>query len=304
MRRKVSKIGSSTLMVSLPAKWVKANHINKGDEVEIIEEGSKLEIVSNKSRPNKDKIILDVNDFGTYTLRCLAAMYRKGYDEIEIRFTEPGIIKKIQEYVTYLIGFEIVKQGKNFCIVRSISDGLEMEFDSVLRRTFLLLLSMAEDSLGIIKKGNIEALNDIYYLEETNNKFTTFCRRLLIKNSHNNCKEVPSIYYVVEELEKIADEYKYLCYYLTKRNDKSKISDETLKVYQEVNKLLRLFYESYYKFDINKSLEISRKRKKIIKDIYTKFDDESKKEIRILHHLINITQMTANMSTVYLVAKI
>lgn len=304
MKRKVCQVGPATLYVSLPSKWAKANNIKKGDEVEVAEEGSELNVSVGKLKPRERKTILDITNLGTYSMRCLAAIYRKGYDEVEIKSSKPGFIKEVQNLVRDLIGFEIVKQGKNYCIIRSISTELEGEFDSVLRRTFLLLLSMAEDSLGIIRKGNLEALNDIYHLEETNNKFTTFCRRLLLRRGSEKGENTSLIYFIVEELEKIADEYKYLCYYLANTKDRTRPSRETLEIYAKVSGMLRDFYNLFYEFDLKKSLELSEQRKAIIKEGYNIFDRSTKKDARILYHLLNITQMTANMSTVYLVTKL
>ncbi|MBT5043325.1 AbrB/MazE/SpoVT family DNA-binding domain-containing protein, partial [Candidatus Woesearchaeota archaeon] len=48
VKRKVSLIGPSTLMVSLPSKWVKAFGIKKGDEIEITENGSNLLLESQR----------------------------------------------------------------------------------------------------------------------------------------------------------------------------------------------------------------------------------------------------------------
>ena len=35
MKRKVNKVGPTTLSITLPSKWVKENNIKKGDELEL-----------------------------------------------------------------------------------------------------------------------------------------------------------------------------------------------------------------------------------------------------------------------------
>ena len=44
MKRKVAQIGPATLMVSLPSKWVKRNKVKKGQEVDVIEDNTKLTV--------------------------------------------------------------------------------------------------------------------------------------------------------------------------------------------------------------------------------------------------------------------
>ena len=43
MKRKVVKQGKSTLMISLPSKWVKDNNINRGDEIDLQIDAIKLQ---------------------------------------------------------------------------------------------------------------------------------------------------------------------------------------------------------------------------------------------------------------------
>ena len=64
----------------------------------------------------------------------------------------------------------------------------------------------------------IEETFNIAFLEEANNRFTTTCRRLLNKKGYKEYKKLGPLYYMIEELENIADQYKYLCKCLGNRN--------------------------------------------------------------------------------------
>ena len=44
MKRKLVRLGGNTLMVSMPAKWVKMHSLSKGDEVYIEQDGEMLAI--------------------------------------------------------------------------------------------------------------------------------------------------------------------------------------------------------------------------------------------------------------------
>ena len=43
MKRKVIKLGRATLVASLPSRWVNANNIEPGDEIDLEERGKNLE---------------------------------------------------------------------------------------------------------------------------------------------------------------------------------------------------------------------------------------------------------------------
>ena len=55
MRRKVIKQGPSTLMVSLPSKWVKNKNIKRGDEINLFEQGEDI-IISLEKKEQFQKI--------------------------------------------------------------------------------------------------------------------------------------------------------------------------------------------------------------------------------------------------------
>ena len=53
MKRKAIQLASQTIVVSLPAKWVRQQGIKKGDEIDVEERGKEL-VIGNKM-PNKKK---------------------------------------------------------------------------------------------------------------------------------------------------------------------------------------------------------------------------------------------------------
>ena len=50
MERSLVKHGESTLMVSVPAAWVKRHHLDKGDAVDTLDEGECLVILKKAVR--------------------------------------------------------------------------------------------------------------------------------------------------------------------------------------------------------------------------------------------------------------
>ena len=213
MKRKLVKQGAATMMVSLPAKWIKTFNLRKGDEINLDEQGRDLLISASKTPEIEKKQLSLLGKQPNRTVRrYIGTSYKKGYDEIIVKFDSPNTIQTIEKFIPDLLGFEIVEQKENSCIIKNVASALENQFDSMLRRTFLILLSIGEDSLKAAKKSNFEYLKKINRLDKNINKFTDVCKRLLIKNNVK-FKESYFYYAVSAYLELIGNEYKYIADY-------------------------------------------------------------------------------------------
>ncbi|MBU4502331.1 MAG: AbrB/MazE/SpoVT family DNA-binding domain-containing protein, partial [Nanoarchaeota archaeon] len=87
MKRKVIQMAGKTMLVSLPAPWVKKFGIKKGDELEL-EEGNQNIIISTKKDYSASKIKIDISDLDTQVIKwTLSAIHKSGYDEVEIIYS-------------------------------------------------------------------------------------------------------------------------------------------------------------------------------------------------------------------------
>ena len=291
IRRSVIQIANSTQLISLPRKWSQKHGVKKGDQLEIEENGNSITISTEKSF-DIEKVELNITGLGVMTQRFVHALYKKGVDEIKLIFDHPQLIESVQNALgKESVGFEITEQGQNYCVIKHVSGELQ-EFESVLRRAFLILLSMAEESLKALQDKNFSAFKSISMLEEANNRFTTSCRRFINKVGYTSPRKIGPLYYIIEDLENIADEYKYLCNYLSGLKDKRvTIGKETIKIYEKTNAMLKSFYELFYKFDKNKLVLIGEQRKEVVIEAYTLFEKSKNPVDRIiLHHLLVIIQ--------------
>lgn len=294
MRRRVIQIADSTQLVSLPRKWAQAHGIKKGDELEVAEQGNRV-IVSVDKTPQTESIEIDLSNLELMSKRIVAALYKAGYDEIKLKFSKPQELRNVQEVIKdSCIGFEIVEQGNQYIVARKISDAINDEFDSVLRRCFLFLISLTKDGLTAIKKDDVDALNNIILMDSNLNKFSDFCRRILNKQGHPKYKRIAPVYYIVEELEKIGDEYKEI--HLLAVSHKIKPTKELLKVYEDLNSFLELFYETFYKFSLIKINELSVRKKSINEQISAILEKKDIKNMPAIHRLTNIADKIFNMN--------
>ena len=268
MRRKVIQIAGSTQLVSLPRQWAKKHNIQKGQEIEVHEEGNRV-IITSSTEPIIDVAELDISDLGDMTARCIHALYKRGADELKITFREPSYIRKVQDAIgKESVGFEILEQKDNHCTIKYVSGNLE-EFDSILRRTFLLLLNMADQTYENLKDEKFDALQTTAFLEEANNRFTTICRRYLNKTNNDFQGKVGPMYYIVEELEKVADQYKCLCQHFSKLKGKNVVLDNhAMNMFGSANDMLRDYYELFYKFDANRLRKMKQQRNKTVDEAH------------------------------------
>lgn len=276
MRRKVIQIAESTQLVSLPRKWALRYGVKKGDELEIEEQGNQLVISTGKGTElKKTEINLDGLD-RTSILYYIQSSYRIGYDELHITFTHPStqhhrlktktnVISVIHKQANRLIGYEVIQQKDNFCIVKDISKSSIDEFDTVLKRIFLLLKDIGEDMVEGCKTNNNSLLETIEEKHDSVTKFISYCLRLLNKYGHPRAQKTCTYYHIIANLDKIVDVFKYGARNMLKH--KYKLKKGTKDILDALNKSIHLYGDMFFNFDNKKIAELYRNRDLIVKKI-------------------------------------
>jgi phosphate uptake regulator len=250
MKRKVVQQGPSTLMVSLPAKWAQKHGIGKGESLEVAEVGNDL-LISSGKEPDAKPAMLDTKGMGIGQIRqYLHELYQSGYDEIRVSIADPSSAADIQEYASMvLIGYEVVDQQENSITIRSISRSIEDEFDPILRRAFHVTKQLGLNSLAIIREQQYQRLGEVMVLEDTNDKLTNFCLRVLVKRGYKVPAKTGYMFCLVWLLEKLADEHKYIGEYIGKAKSIA-IDSSVLALYDKVNSLYDAFYRLFYEYSL------------------------------------------------------
>ena len=247
MKRKIVQQGPTTLMASLPIKWVRKYGLSKGDEVDVKELGNKLVISTEKVESGaKTEIELDsINK--SYIWRVLQPLYSLGYDEIKVNFESIKTLDIIQEMViTSLIGFEIVDQSISHCTIKSVSTEMNERFDSILRKIFLNLIYSSEIVLAYLERG--ENLDLIINLEVMNNRHSMFLKRVLTKNGYEDPKKTYFVYLLINYLEKTQNEYQYFAISEAKKQDYKRLK-ALIPIYKRVHEQIKGVYEVFYSYD-------------------------------------------------------
>lgn len=289
MKRKVIQIADKTLVLSLPTDWVKEWGLKKGEELDVVSSGPRL-IVSTAEPRLLKKGVVDVSSASERALRwLLSSLHKKGYDEIEI-VAKPSQHALIDQLLKDLfMGFAVVHRSGNSCVIRSLAKELDDQLQVIVRRAFLVTLSLADQSLELIKQKKFSELQGLLELEKQNNQLTNFCERILNKRGLDEPVKSNFLYVIMWNLEKIADEYKYLCEYLAVQQ---KISKSAVDLFNRVNILLRKYYELFYKFDVAGLSNLSDEYKLLCSEL----EGALKNDAVVLSHLLHIVLKSADFS--------
>ncbi len=260
MRRKVIQLAGKTFVISLPKKWAESFNIKKGDELELEEKGPELLIKTKKSISGRTRGFKLEKTPRKIVELFIKAAYKAGYDEIKLSFEEEtlndlknnrrvNIFEVVNEEVNKLIGFEVVSQTKKHIIIREVTSPSEKEFESILRRIFLLILELGEESLHSIQNLKLTRIN---LKKELVDKFIHYCTRLLSKKGYSDYERTVLLHNILSELYKIGDTYNFATLEFLKNAQRSKIkkvSEKALSILSQINKLVRLTYEIFYSYN-------------------------------------------------------
>jgi phosphate uptake regulator len=280
MRRKLIKHGESSLTVALPISWIKENGLVKGEEVEIENHSGKL-VISTKAHYEKKKIDLDITNSKIMLKRIIGAGFKSGYDEIIINFSSHDELKQIQKLVReQFSGFEIINQSKSSITIKNLSEANFQEFPNVLRRFFLVLNQISEETAQAIEKDDFEWMKNITLLKIESDKFADYLRRAINMGFQTTLKRTPPLYTIIEQLEKTADRYTDLCEYIL--TNEIKINKNLKNFINELFVFEQLFYSLFYKFDLKKINGFGIKKLELQETLEKIELNSTKKEIKII----------------------
>ncbi|MEM1542037.1 MAG: phosphate uptake regulator PhoU [Ignisphaera sp.] len=173
--RRVQKFGKSTLMISLPAEWVKFVNLKPSDMVrlESKEDGSLIiipqSILEQKAKGKEVRLIVSQTTPEDILLRSLYASYIAGYDRIIVENSEgilsPSHMQAIRSLVRLLIGSEIVDQTPGRVAIQIFVDINRYSLDALVSRVISTLKNMFNFLTLSIKNSSVDHLKEITELE-------------------------------------------------------------------------------------------------------------------------------------------
>src|SRR3989344_3245814 len=298
MKRKVIQLANSTAVISLPSKWVKKYGVKKGDEIEVGEEESRLIVTAEQTgSPKKQEIEVDMAGMAPRALMwTLVGLYRAGYDRIRILYDDTIQFEQIHLYVGNLLeGFQLTEEGKGYCVVESVSKGMEADFLPLFRKTLRLVSAMGQSSLEAIRNNDLQQLKEVLVLEDTNNRLSILCERMLTKGACGP-SNVKSYFFVMAwHSQKMCNLYRDLCRYLVEKQ-KLKLSKKLFELYAYTNQVVQSYEEQYNHTEISRLVELFTETRRRAMDVDIAV--YSKEEQRVVFYLLSILHRVSDISTV------
>jgi phosphate uptake regulator len=318
MRRKIIKQGHNTLTITLPTEWTKKLNLAAGKEVELTERENGIFISAEKGDGETRKAEINLDNFDIPTIwKYFMAVYREGYDEIMVKFNpnlrmespykffnhhkldikygkesqKKTVMEFLHELVNRFTGFEIMDYGKDFVMIRDISEPTYKEFENSLRRIFLLIQQMAEETETAINEKNTKILSHIHDVDINLDKFHDYCIRVLNKKGTSGTRKISLLFSTLYLIELIGDEFKNISHHLLYDFSAANLKNLS-EIAETIKKQISLYYDLYYKFDSEKIKELSlmdRERYFNVLKMYKKLKTEDEKEI--FHHFRMIAKM-------------
>jgi phosphate uptake regulator len=292
VKRKVIQLGKNSLLVSLPSSWVKKHGVTKGAEVALEEKDSTL-VLQPPSAQTRLRTSIDVTNLAPIVKRALGALYKKGYDEFTVHFSDHEELELAHEVIREeFIGFEVVQHGKNHLVVREISQPHADQFDAVLRRQFLVIKDYAQDAASALADKDHPWLKRLVLRDKDVNKLADFCRRLINKNQ--GTKLSTGLYFIVEQLEKISDRYRDICKHAAEK--KLAPGNPLLAAYKDIAQYLDDFYRCFYQFSLPAVSAFVKKHAELVASLERASGHASREEQRVFFWLEDIADKLHDMN--------
>ncbi len=182
IQRKLVQHGQSTLMLSLPRKWLFQNNLEKGDTINIIESNNAL-ILNGSAKYEKKEITISITSTLESSIRAiLKNLYRLGFSKIHINISHQDMVQTIEKEVKdNLIGFEVMSSNSKLCIIENILEPSKTQLSNIESKIFLNI----ELLLNSI---NVNSYPNIQNVEAQIQSFESFCRRVLYQEKTDVAK--------------------------------------------------------------------------------------------------------------------
>ncbi len=279
MQRKVIQQGPSSLMLSIPSKWVKINNIKKGDYLTVELANNQLIILA-KDQEEEKKVSLYFKKKEEYLDRMIMTKYRDGFNEIIVKYDDPEIIELIRETLRYCLGFEIIDQTASSCTIRNISEGSDQDYPATFRRLFQIMLTIANSCWEYVEKNDEKCIKTAVDLRETLTKLQQFCLRLINKQNTYSVQQKSLEFLYVWELGAFGKMWSSLA--KKELGKKPKLSANDKQFLKDIINFTHEFYKLYYNRD-PKIMHALKEKLYALRERSNTLLDESKNRIMMFY---------------------
>jgi phosphate uptake regulator len=286
-KRSLVQQGTSTLMVSLPAPWIKTNNLEKGSEVTINPLNNDL-LVSAKTNNYKSETNVTISGTESSIRTIITNTYRVGFDRIHVTYSNKEDLQILEDVVkTKLIGFEVVSRGKNRCIVENITEPSDEKFSDILNKILFNINELF--AITSLRLSGTEPDENFEEVEERIQKYDNFCKRVISKQKYNNDKSELLWTFLVLILHGQRELY-HLNKYINKLPKGFKAERETRELLEKAKALFELIKKSYLEKKAEYLLEVHTMEKELIYNKGYALLQKNSKDAVLIYHIMFSTR--------------
>jgi len=171
-KRKIQKLGTSSLVVTLPKSWVRRVNLKPGDSVYVVVEGNTLRVIPGALPPGEKESVpvIDLSkvDGGRIAPHLIVCMYVLGYNDVMIRLgnVDLTVINRVLASASRLLGVEASCLGNNVVKMSVLIDTDKLDINTSIRTMTRNLGLLVEAILKAMRgeRSREQLLNDVSML--------------------------------------------------------------------------------------------------------------------------------------------
>lgn len=158
--RKLQKVGSSTLSVSVPSGWAAEQGLKRGASVQLVEDGRELRVIplggAVQGPAEGRAFLISADECGTPEVlnRAIVACYVLGRDHLVVRSKArlpAESIDAVRRTSKKLIGVGIIEEGPDEIVLQCSIETQRYPVDALFKRLYNLSASALTDSLEALR---------------------------------------------------------------------------------------------------------------------------------------------------------
>ncbi len=167
--RKIQRVGTSTLAVSLPSDWVKRTGVQRGDIIYFDQDEADVLKLITSSNLEKEKPTNSVNVYADLCKtphmlsRILVGNYILGRDIIRIiskSRLQSDYLEAIRSTIKGFMGIAIMEETPNQVVLQSSIDASQFPIHTLIRRLFIIASTMYQEAVDAFLKSEIDLAKD------------------------------------------------------------------------------------------------------------------------------------------------
>ncbi len=177
-KRKIMRLGKSSLVVSIPKSWASKYRLDSSDHVILLpQRDGSLAVYPIKEftdEPSKQEIITDPEDEPGILERRLIAAYLNNFGIIRVRSTgvfTPEQQTLVRKRVRMLTGLQIIDASTNEIVIQSLMKLNQLDLPKSMRLAHRITTTMLVDALSALQFRDTELAKTVIGLDEDVNQF-------------------------------------------------------------------------------------------------------------------------------------